>query len=267
MPRPKIEFDEEKHKYTVEGEVYPSVTTIIKATVPVELSWWGMEVGVAGVAVLIRRGLFPRPYDPNVVLERLKEQNLTTNSIFWKRGESGTAIHKAFEDYGLTGKIPVLDDFPPEDHNRVQNLAGFIVDNQPEFLEQEVRTASLQYRYAGTFDARLKFHAGDYKDKECLVDIKTGKYVYPESQFPQLAAYEHAEIECGRPPTDHQFILHLPALGPATLTPGMDTIGDFLVLMGHYDTVLARRERLKEWKAAEKKRTGINTGIAHGHIK
>jgi hypothetical protein len=103
----------------VEGEIYPSVTTIIKATVPVELSWWGMEVGVAGVAVLIRRGLFPRPYDPAHVVELLKEQNLTTNSIFWKRGESGTAIHKAFEDYGKTGKIPDLNDFPDEDHNRV----------------------------------------------------------------------------------------------------------------------------------------------------
>jgi hypothetical protein len=27
---------------------------------------------------------------------------------------------------------------------------------------------------------------------------------------------------------------------------------------------MARRQRLKEWKAAEKKRTGINTGVAHG---
>jgi hypothetical protein len=267
VPRPKIEFNEEAHKYFVEGEEYPSVTTIIKATVPVELSWWGMEVGVAGVAVLIRRGLFPRPYDPAHVVELLKEQNLTTNSIFWKRGESGTAIHKAFEDYGKTGKIPDLNDFPEEDHNRVGNLAAFILENEPEFVEQEIRTASLKYRYAGTFDARLKFHAGEYKGKECAVDIKTGKYVYPESQFPQLEAYENAEVEAGMAPTDYRLVLHLPVVGSWTLTPSCDTIDDFLVLMDHWRTVIARRQRLKEWKAAEKKRTGINTGVAHGHIR
>lgn len=267
MSRPKIEFNEEKHRYFVEGEEYPSVTTIIKATVPVELSWWGMEVGVGGVAILIQRGLFPRPYDPAVVVELLKQQNLTTNSIFWKRGESGTAIHKAFEDYGKTGKIPQLDDFPPEDHNRISQLAGFILDNRPEFIEQEVRTASLKYRYAGTFDARVKFEAGEYKKKECILDVKTGKYVYPASQFPQLAAYENAEVEAGYKPSDHQLVLHLPAVGLATLTPSSDTIGDFMALMDHYSTVLARRERLKTWKAAEKERTGINTGVAHGHIR
>lgn len=267
MPRPKIEFNEEAHKYTVNGEIYPSVTTIIKATVPVELSWWGMEVGVGGVAVLIKRGLFPQPYDPNVVVELLKQQNLTTNSIFWKRGESGTAIHKAFEDYGKTGKIPQLDDFPPEDHNRISQLAGFILDNRPEFIEQEVRTASLKYRYAGTFDARVKFEAGEYKKKECILDVKTGKYVYPASQFPQLAAYENAEVEAGYKPSDYQLVLHLPAVGLATLTPSSDTIDDFVALLGHYRTVLDRRERLKTWKAAEKERTGINTGVAHGHIR
>lgn len=267
MPRPKIEFNEEAHKYTVNGEIYPSVTTIIKATVPVELSWWGMEVGVGGVAVLIKRGLFPQPYDPNVVVELLKQQDLTTNSIFWKRGESGTAIHKAFEDYGKTGKIPQLDDFPPEDHNRIQQLAGFILENRPVFLEQEVRTASLIHRYAGTFDARVLFEAGEYKGKECIVDLKTGKYVYPASQFPQLAAYENAEIESGSTPSDAQLVLHLPVNGSWTLTPSHDSISDFCVLMDHYESVLKRRGKLKEWKAAEKKRTGINTGIAHGHIK
>lgn len=267
MSRPKIEFDEAKHKYLVEGESYPSVTTIIKATVPVELSWWGMEVGVAGVALLIKRGVLPRPYDPTAVMEELKRQGLTTNDVFWKRGESGTAIHQAVQDYGETGKIPDLDDFPPEDHQRIKNLAGFLLENRPIFIEQEVRTASLLHRYAGTLDARVLFEAGEYKGKTCLMDVKTGKYVYPESQFPQLAAYENAEVENGMPSTDHQLVLHLPSAGCATLTPSMDTISDFVALMGHYRTILVRRERLKEWKAAEKKRTGINTGVAHGHIR
>jgi hypothetical protein len=99
------------------------------------------------------------------------------------------------------------------------------------------------------------------------VDAKTGKYVYPESQFPQLEAYEYAEIESGMPASDNRLVLHLPMVGSWTLTPSRDTIDDFLVLMAHYASVLNRRERMKEWKAAEKKRTGIPTGVAHGHIK
>lgn len=267
MPRPQIDFDEAKHKYVVEGEVYPSVTTIIKATVPVELSWWGMEVGVAGVGLLIKRGVLPRPYNPTEVVEELKRQNITTNDVFWKRGESGIAIHKAVQDYGETGKIPNLDDFPEEDHNRIKELAGFLLENRPVFLEQEVRTASLLHRYAGTLDARVLFEAGLYKDKKCLMDVKTGKYVYPESQFPQLEAYEFAEVESGMEPTDFRLVLHLPAFGHASLTPSCDSVDDFVALMGHYKTVMDRRERLKKWKAAEKKRTGINTGIAYGHIR
>lgn len=267
MARPKIELDEEKHRYLVEGEEYPSVTTIIGLTVAKDLSWWGMEVGVAGVATLIQRKKFPRPYNPATVVELLKSENLTTRSIFWKRGESGTYIHKAFDAYGKTGKIPELDDFPTEDHVRVQNLCAWLIDNRPEFLEQEVRTASLEHRYAGTFDARIKFHAGEYKGKECLVDLKTGKYVYPDSQFPQLEAYEYAEIESGQRPTDYRLVLHLPAIGPATLTASMDTIGDFVVLLRHYDSIMARRERMKLWKAERKKLTGVNTGEMYGYIK
>lgn len=253
MPRPRIDFDEEKHKYLIEGEEYPSVTYILGLTTPKNLGWWGMEVGVAGVAILMRRGVLPRPYDPTVVTQRLQEQRLTTNDIFWKRGESGTAIHKAFEDYGRTGKIPVLDDFPPEDHFRIQNLAAFLLDNRPEFLEQEVQTASLEHRYAGTFDARLKFHAGQYQGKECLVDVKTGKHVYPESQFPQLEAYEHAEIEAGIAPTDYRLVLHLPVATPYTLTPSLDSFDDFLVLMEHWKSVMERRKRLIAYKKQQKK--------------
>lgn len=263
MARPVIVFEPNKHKYFVEGEEFPSVTSIIKLTVPVALQWWGMEVGVAGVAMLIQRGKFPTPFQPELVIQRLKEEKITVNDSFWTRVDSGTGIHQAYEDYGKTGKIPVLDDFPIEDHSRIQTLAAFLIENRPEFLEQEVRTASLLHKYCGTFDSKIKFHAGEFEGATCLVDVKTGKYVYPESQFPQLEAYEHAEIESGLPASDARLVLHLPASGPATLTPSTDTFDDFLVLMDHWHTIMARRKRMIEYKKKRKKLTGV----PQSHIK
>jgi hypothetical protein len=59
-------------------------------------------------------------------------------------------------------------------------------------------------------------------------------------------------------PSDCRLVLHLPVVGNWTLTPSNAILlVIFLVLMDHYASVVARRERLKDWKAAEKKRTGI----------
>lgn len=253
MARPKIVLNEDKHKYFVNDEEFPSVTTIINGTVPKPLTWWGMQVGVANVCILARRGLLPSPLDPEVMIKRMQEQKITVNDWYWTRADSGEAIHKAFENYGKSGDIPELDNFAEVDHVRIQNLAAWILENRPEFLEQEVRTASLEHRYAGTFDARIKFHAGEYKDKTCLVDLKTSKYVYPETQFPQLEAYEHAELEAGIDPTDYRLVLHLPAADPASLAPSLDSFDDFLVLLEQWKHKKARQERMRKWRAARKK--------------
>lgn len=254
MARPLIQFNESKHKYLVEGEEYPSVTTIINGTVPKSLAWWGMEVGAANVCILARRGLLPSPLDPEVMVKRMQEQKITTNDGFWTRVDSGKAIHKAFENYGKTGDIPELSKFAAVDHNRIQELARFILDNRPEFIEQEVRTASLQHRYAGTFDSKVRFGAGDYQGATCMLDVKTGKYVYPESQFPQLEAYEQAEIEAGLDPTDYRLVLHLPVSGPWALHPSLDSFDDFAVLLEQWKHKKARQERMTKWRKEQKRK-------------
>lgn len=254
LMRPKIELDE-KHIYTVDGVVYPSVTQIISSTVPKDLTWWGMRVGVAGVCILYDRGKLNRkirPADVDSVVQQLTYEKLTTNHIYKTRGVSGTTIHQALEDWGREGKVPDPMEFPEADQERVSGLARWILDTSPRFIAQEVRTASIKNRYAGTYDARIYFEAGEYKDKECLVDLKTSKYVYPESHFPQLEAYEAAEIECGESPTDARLILHIAENGDWTMSPSCDTIDDFLVLLKHYHSLQERKVRIKEAKKLAK---------------
>jgi hypothetical protein len=255
MSRPEIEFDEAKHRYTINGEIYPSVTTIISATVPKDLSWWGMRVGVTGVHILAQRGRLPIPIpQPDHLEELLKQERLTTNNIFRDRGDSGISIHKAFENYGISGEVPEPDNFPHFDRGRIRSLAQWLLDNRPVFIANETQTASVEHKYAGTYDALITFEAGDYKGKTAIVDLKTSKYVYPESHFPQLEAYREAEREAGEDPGDCGLILHLPESDPATLHRSLDTFDDFRVLLEHYKAVLARRERLKQFKRAEKRR-------------
>lgn len=252
--RPTIELDE-KHVYTVNGEVYPSVTQIISATVPKDLTWWGMRIGVAGVCILYDRGKLNRKIhitDVDDVVQQLTNEKITVNHIYQHRGRSGITIHKAMEDWGREGKVPDPSAFPQEDQERVSGLARWILDTSPTFIGQEVQTASLKYQYAGTFDARVLFGAGKYKGQTCLVDLKTSKYVYPESHYPQLEAYEAAELECGEEPTDARLVLHLPEDGDWTMSPSCDTLDDFLVLLQHYKSVRERRERVKEIKKLAK---------------
>jgi len=254
MSHPDIQLDD-KHRYTVNGELFPSVTQIISATVPKDLSYWGMKVGVAGVCILYDRHKLNRKIhveDVDDVVQQLVFEKLTTNHIYQSRGRSGITIHQALEDFGRKGVVPDPLAFPQEDLERVCGLARWILETSPRFVAQEVQTASLKYQYAGTFDARVIFGAGEYKGKECLVDLKTSKYVYPESHFPQLEAYEAAELECGEEPTDYRLVLHLPEDGIWTMTPSCDTLDDFLVLLEHYKTLQPRKLRIREAKKLAK---------------
>lgn len=268
MSRPVIELDE-KHIYRVNGEIFPSVTQVISSTVPRDLTWWGMRVGVAGVAILFERGKWHRKLrlnDVDDVIQLLIWEKLTTNHIYESRGESGITIHKAMEDWGREEKIPDPEEFPDYDRARVAGLARFILETKPQFIDQEVKTASLTYKYAGTYDARLIFGAGEYQGKHCLLDLKTSKYVYPESHFPQLEAYEFAEQECEQEPTDCRLVLHLPEDGDWTLTPSCDTIDDFLVLLEHHKSLKARKERMKAIRREQKEREKLAAKQAQASI-
>jgi hypothetical protein len=130
------------------------------------------------------RGRLPIPIpQPDVLKQLLKQEKLTTNHLFRARGDSGLSIHKAFENYGKDGTVPNPADFPYFDRGRIRSLAQWLLDNRPVFLQNEVQTASLEYRYAGTFDALISFEAGDYRGKKAILDLKTSKHVYPESHF------------------------------------------------------------------------------------
>lgn len=247
ITRPAIERDA-KHVYTVGDRKYPSVTTILDATVPKNLSWWGMRVGCEGAAWLLNRNLLSNSYTGEEIEQLLKDHKLTVNHQRDKAGDRGTLIHEALETYGKTGELEIPDALDEADHDRIAALAAWLLENKPVFLAQEVLTVSIEHEYAGTFDARVRFEAGEHQGQTALIDLKTSKRVYPESHFPQLEAYEHAEVELGEAPTDFRAVLHLPPEGEARLIKSVDTFEDFKCLLSTYRAQQARKQRLKEGK-------------------
>jgi len=194
------------------------VTTIIKAVVPVPFeraAWYGYKAAKAG--------------------ERLDEKRNTA-------ANRGSRAHHALQEMAY-GRTP--DEFDYED------ISGFIVAldrffeaNDPEFHDSECWTASSIHGYAGTLDGFCTFRKGKHKGASCRLDLKTGR-VYPESHFPQVEAYEWAEVERSKPKSDFRAVLDIKDTGKYRLVKSTDTFNDFKVLLDHYNSIQDRKARMK----------------------
>lgn len=244
LTRPAITRTED-WTYKVEGIAEPvvSVTNVIKATVPKELAWWGMQVGVAGALSLIReKRINPYESDENAVAA-LGAYNLTVNDTLKKAGARGTEVHDILEAYGKSGTLPEIISDAAAGYAKALGL--FLLENNPQFYVQEIMTASLEHKYAGTFDGKAELHSGKYQGAKVLLDIKTSKRVYKDQHFPQLEAYEHAEVELGENPTDFRMVVRLGENGKYQMSVSTDSFNDFYVLLKHYESIQGRKNRPK----------------------
>lgn len=236
--RPEIRRDA-NHRYFVgdDPEPWPSVTTVINATTPKDsLGWWGQTVALRGIAKLL-----PLPLCTPVQLEGLlKEHKLTVNHELQNAMQKGARIHGLLEHYAKTGEIIPPSEFPENYRGQIAALARWLIENEPEFLGQEVMTCSPTFRYAGTLDIRCRIKGALH-----IIDLKTGRRVYPASQFPQLEAYHHAEVELGEEPAQVRAILSLPEGGEAQLVPSTFEFEDFLVLLNAFKRAQTHKRRKK----------------------
>jgi hypothetical protein len=192
---PVITFEEEKHRYTVDGDFVPSVTQIIKTQDPFEAGpWWGMRTGFAAVVRLLQAGELSYAAlmneDPDAILggipgdlEKLVvDRKLSCNHVKEERGDEGTAVHMAIAQLAETGSIPKLSDFDPELRGYIQAFSKWYVDQDPEILWQEQLLCSREWRYAGTADVGVGVwdHEADQPGLE-IEDFKTNaKPIQPD---------------------------------------------------------------------------------------
>lgn len=162
----EIEFDEDAHRYRVNGEKYPSVTGLL-----------GQVIDKSGGLV---------PWAVKEVREGRDPMDTRDDAA-----ARGTSIHDALEVLATDGTPPLLDQFPEEHRGYVQGLCRWWLKYRPVPLLVEQIVASVVHRFAGKLDLVCLIDGVSH-----LVDLKTSKAVRGEMHL-QTAAYSLALKEGG----------------------------------------------------------------------
>lgn len=177
-------FDSQKHKYTYQNEVVPSVTTILSIINKPALVAWSANTAVASVAEAIEPG---KSYD-EIELQRIFESAKkahTRQKV--DAGNIGTFIHEWIEKYihNERPKMPVN----PSLREAVEQFLDWKNTNKVEFILSEQVVFSKKYSYIGTLDFICTIDGKPY-----IGDTKTSNAIYPE-YFLQTSAYRQAREE------------------------------------------------------------------------
>lgn len=213
----EITFDEDKHRYLVDGERFPNVTTIlgcIDKSGP--LMAWAVAETKAG-----------RDY----------KQTRDTAAT------RGTSVHDALEVLAQDGTPPSLGDFPEEDRGYVKGLCSWWLMHDPEPVMVEQIVASKRLRFAGKFDL-----LANVDGFSTLIDLKTSKRVYETHHLQVGGAYRLALVECGWEDPFQAAVLRVGEDGSYEYVPAKAGPEDFEVVVAMHE--LLKKLRRKPAKAA-----------------
>lgn len=263
-----IKFDDDKHKYLVNDQSFPSVTTILgKHFAKPAIAKWVETKTLQGVETLMRSES-GCPLAWETIRDALYANELTADQEKERKGAIGTQVHNAFEVYVKDGKLPVLGDYDPTVKPYIQGLFRFLQAVHPEITHSEVLVASLRHKFAGKFDARIVVSypvlvhfavTQDGRVEECwlpagvyLIDLKTSNSIYPEVGM-QLAGYEQGAIECGLGKSDGRLAIHLTPEGDYVIHQFAHNRGDFNAIVALYHRhINAGKRRTKANKKLER---------------
>lgn len=268
----RILYDDRSHSYWIAAADLdpvptPSVTGILGVLDKPALPWWGMMTGLSGIVELARRYDWHKnppdwsEVDADSLRGWLTSEKLTVNHVRDKAGGRGSAVHKIAERYARDGEMPLPDKLPLADRGYVRAFCRFVLDWDPEFVRTEVIVGSAVHGYAGTFDAdaRVDEIAAVLNRPEIVdrirrplerdylagalwrLDYKTTKDLYPETQHPQLEAYDEAAPECGLERADARAVVLLKPDGEYELDFSVASFAEFAAYKDAYDA----RERIR----------------------
>lgn len=190
--------------YTWAGREFPSVTAVIKGGVPAPFlaPWAAKAAAEFAVANLDRLALLPAG-------QAVREVKQAPWAARDRAAGLGDLVHAAVEAYATGQPRPEL---PAEATPFLAGFDRFLADHTPRFVCCEATVYSRRFGYAGTLDAVCELPAGG---QVTLLDVKTGKRVYPEAAL-QLAAYAAADFigspdgtQQPLPPIEAAAVLHL----------------------------------------------------------
>jgi hypothetical protein len=187
-----------KHRYALNGEHAPGVTTFIKAGYPesFNLSNWKIGQGAEYVMKLLKRMGREKPLK---IDDKVSEQLIKrAKKAYQKEAKEAAGIGSIVHDYAYLvelGRLHEATDMLKKHKdtdqwdkiiNGVRKFESWYKENMDELINSEQIVASVEHSYAGKFD-RLAKRDGIF----ILSDFKTSNGIYID-QFIQLAAYRLA---------------------------------------------------------------------------
>lgn len=187
QPQRGLKFYPGAHRYRLDGEFVPGVTTILGVlNKPALVKWAATSVAeyVADNREAIEH-LYAAGRGP--MIGALKETP-------WQRSrdaaDRGTSLHDIAEQIVRGEEADVPEELVPV----VEHALQFMDDWRIEPVLIETAVASREHRYAGKLDLVARYtDPRDLSTGVGIFDWKSGKRIYPEACF-QMNAYGHAEF-------------------------------------------------------------------------
>jgi len=179
-------FDSNRHRYTFNDEIIPTVTGILGIIAKPALINWSANTAVESIQSSIEPG---KSYD-EIELHTIFEAGRKAH--FQKKvdaGNLGSFVHKWVEQY-IKGENPTMP-VNEELQDSIRRFLTWVEKKQVKFLASEQVVFSKRYKYAGTFDF-ICTRGG--KPDLYMGDLKTSNGIYDEYLL-QTAAYRYARCE------------------------------------------------------------------------
>lgn len=177
-------FYEKSHRYKLDGQWCPGVTTLIKGGLPKDaLMYWSARTVAEYVADNPEDVEALRRMGRGSMVQALKETP-------WQKRDTaavrGTEVHALAERLVAGEEVPI----PPHLDGYVQSCVAFLDEWEPKTLLAERPVGHRAHWWAGKFD-----YLGQIPDGRVpMIDWKTtASGIWPETAF-QLSAYSHAEF-------------------------------------------------------------------------
>ena len=199
-----LEFDPQKHIYSVNGKQVFGVTSISGILDKPGLKYWAVNQAIDFLLANIEPGKALDEIEIKNLLENARIAHTQTKN---KAADIGTLVHSWVSSYisAITKKeTPPKRPVNKEMKNAIEGFFKWAKESKLKIIKSEQKIYHMKYRYAGTLDLE-----GIVDGKRTVIDIKTGGTLYPEA-FLQASAYLKArEQETGKTYPGGVIILRL----------------------------------------------------------
>jgi hypothetical protein len=189
-----LTFNEELHRFKVNGESVPGVTSItgiIDKSGP--LVYWAVGLAADYLENIIKSGIM---VSYSHIEEAANQHRIKKDDA----ANAGTLVHKWAERF-ITGQETGDNIEDPRIKNGVFAFLKWVKDTNIKFKESEFIVYSKKHKYAGILDL-----VAEIDGKLVLVDFKTSTGIYPE-MFLQVAGYKLAYEEMTRRKIEKRIIV------------------------------------------------------------